>query len=131
MSNVQNVVGALFAKVRHVEDKLADVDKSLVNVDMRLKTLDYKLNSVIWLLDEQKKCIDEQKKRNDCWFVVVLGTTMGIFWCLMYLTTMYMKTHGLCVAHVHVVHEPVQDRSNVSTIADELFAWLFLRPWYE
>ena len=127
MSNVQRVAGALFAKVRHVDDRLAAVDTRLLTVDVRLAALDANVYSVLWLLDEQKK-------RNDRWFAVVLGINVGMFFCLMHLTTMYMKVHGLmsiCVAHVHHEHVvPVEDRSTVSIIADELFAWLFLRPWY-
>ena len=68
MSNVQNVAGALFAKVRHVEDRLAAVDIGLQTVDFRLAALDGIVYTVLCLLDEQKKCIDEQKKRNDRWF---------------------------------------------------------------
>ena len=149
MSNVQRVAGALFAKVRHVDDRLAAVDiglqtvdfrlaaidSGLVTVDFRLAALDGIVYSVLCLLDEQKKCIDEQKKRNDRWFAVVLGMNVCIFFCLMHLTTMYTKVYGLmsiCVAHVHHEHVvPVEDRSTVSIMADELFAWLFLRPWYE
>jgi hypothetical protein len=58
------------------------------------------------------------------WPDLVIGA--GMFW------TMYMKTHGLCVPTVNVdVVEPVEDRSIVSTITYELFAWLLVRPWYQ
>jgi len=151
MSNVQRVTGALFTRVRHVDNILTDVDVRLAAVDAQLRTvdarldgkldvvdtkldavdakltaLDHKLNSVIWLVYNHKKSIDEQNGYNDISFAICLVIGVCIFW------TMYTKTHGLCVptVNVHVV-EPVEDRDFVSIITDELFAWLFLRPWYE
>jgi len=151
MSNVQRVTGALFTRVRHVDNILTDVDVRLAAVDAlvgdvdaqlrtvdarldgkldavdaKLTALDHKLNSVIWLLYDHKKSIDEQNGYNDISFAICLVICVCIFW------TMYTKTHGLCVptVNVHVV-QPVEDRDFVSIITDELFAWLFLRPWYE
>ena len=165
MSHVQRVTGALFTRVRHVDNILTDVDVRLAAVDAlvggvdaqlhiidarldgkldavdtmlgvvgtkldavdaKLTALDHKLNSVIWLVNDHKKKIDEQNGCNDLWFAMFVVMGVCIFW------TMYTKTHGLCVptVNVHVV-EPVEDRDFVSIITDELFAWLFLRPWYE
>jgi hypothetical protein len=158
MSNVQRVTDALFTRVRHVDNmltnvdvRLAAVDALVVDVDAQLRTvdarldgkldavdtkldavdakltaLDHKLNSVIWLVNEHKKSIDEQNGCNDISFLMFVVMGLCIFW------TMYTKTHGLCVptVNVHVV-EPVEDRDFVSIITDELFAWLFVGPWYE
>ena len=150
--------GALFTRIRHVDNILNDVDVRLAAVDAlvgdvdaqlhiidarldgkldavdtkldavdaKLTALDHKLNSVIWLVNNHKKSIDEQNGYNDISFAICLVILVCIFW------TMYTKTHGLCVptVNVHVV-QPVEDRDFVSIITDELFAWLFVGPWYE
>jgi len=151
MSNVQRVTDALFNRVRHVDNMLTNVDVRLAavdalvddvdarldgkldavdtkvdGVDAKLTALDHKLNCVIWLVNEHKKSIDEQNGCNDISFVMFVVMGLCIFW------TMYTKTHGLCVPTVNVqVVEPVENRDFVSIITDELFAWLFVRPWYE
>jgi hypothetical protein len=127
-AHLRTVDARIAGKLDAVDTKLTTLDYNtkLTTLDFQVQTLNYKLNTVMGLLEDQKKSIDEQKKCNNRWFAVVLVIGVCIFW------TMYTKTHGLCVptVNVHVV-EPVEDRSIVSTIADELFAWLFVRPWYE
>ena len=117
MSNVQRVAGALFKKMRAVDGRLDAVTLYMSAVDARLDAVTRDVTTVIRLLDEQKK-------RNQMWFALVLGMNVGIFWCLL-----YMRMYGLYVSYVY--RETVDDRSTVRIVADELFAWLFIRPWYE
>ena len=117
MSNVQRVAGALFIKMRAVDGRLDAVTLYMSALDARLDAVTRDVTTVIRLLDEQKK-------RNQMWFALVLGMNVGIFWCLL-----YMRMYGLYVSYVY--RETVDDRSTVRIIADELFAWLFIRPWYE
>lgn len=117
MSNVQRVAGALFKKMRAVDGRLDAVTLYMSALDARLDAVTRDVTTVIRLLDEQKK-------RNQMWFALVLGMNVGIFWCLL-----YMRMYGLYVSYVY--RETVDDRSTVRIIADELFAWLFIRPWYE
>ena len=131
MSNVQRVAGALFTKIRNVDGRLDAVTLYMGAVDARLdavtlymSALDDRLDAVTRDVSTVIRLLDEQKKRNQMWFALVLGMNVGIFWCLL-----YMRMYGLYVAYVY--RETVDDRSTVRIIADELFAWLFIRPWYE
>ena len=131
MSNVQRVAGALFAKIRNIDGRLDAVTLYMGAVDARLdavtlymSALDDRLDAVTRDVSTVIRLLDEQKKRNQMWFALVLGMNVGIFWCLL-----YMRMYGLYVAYVY--RETVDDRSTVRIIADELFAWLFIRPWYE
>ena len=131
MSNVQRVAGALFKKMRAVDGRLDAVTLYMSAVDARLdavtlymSALDDRLDAVTRDVSTVIRLLDEQKKRNQMWFALVLGMNVGIFWCLL-----YMRMYGLYVAYVY--RETVDDRSTVRIIADELFAWLFIRPWYE
>ena len=108
MSNVQRIAGALFAKVRHVDDRLAAVDTRLLTVDVRLaaatlsvRDVDNKLDTVLWLLDEQKR-------RNDKWFAYVLIIGVATLLCLL-----YMRIYGVYVAFVYDKESP--DRLAVTT----------------
>ena len=131
MSNVQRVTGALFKKMRAVDGRLDAVTLYMSAVDARLdavtlymSALDARLDAVTRDVTTVIRLLDEQKKRNQMWFALVLGMNVGIFWCLL-----YMRMYGLYVSYVY--RETVDDRSTVRIIADELFAWLFIRPWYE
>ena len=131
MSNVQRVAGALFKKMRAVDGRLDAVTLYMSAVDARLdavtlymSALDARLDAVTRDVTTVIRLLDEQKKRNQMWFALVLGMNVGIFWCLL-----YMRMYGLYVSYVY--RETVDDRSTVRIIADELFAWLFIRPWYE
>jgi hypothetical protein len=129
MSNMQRVAGSLFAKMRDVHNGLysAQLDVNhmsnrvahalrLVDGDVNLMT--NRLDQVTLQLERLTRQLDEQRRCNRTWFALVVGINVGI-----YLMLWYMRIYGLYVAYKH------EKRPIFGNYTEEVFMWLFVRPW--
>jgi hypothetical protein len=128
MSNVQRVAGPLFAKVRDVQTKLDSVGFEVDHVTWQLTRVKVELEYVTRKLDEERRLIRMS-------FALVVAILAGIQYSIQWM--IWTGHHSACFvpqdrnATDDVHHETDMARSLVRIIADEWFAWLFLRPWYE
>jgi hypothetical protein len=120
MSNVQRVTGPLFAKMRDVHIRLDLVTNQLDLVTTELESLTRKL-------DQQRRLIRMS--------FALVGFLADMQYCIQWMiwtghySACFVPQDRNVTDDIH--HETEMAGSLVRIIADEWFAWLFLRPWYE
>ena len=156
MTDVHRVAGALFAKIREVDQVLYWIHLDVIiiqnslqqltdqfntglrsvdgNVNLMTTRLDTNFDRLTIQLDLLKERLDNQSKRNWMWFLLIVGINIGMYWSVLYMLgmlsyqSMHVPTHcnATNVTDGHY-SETVMRRSDLRIIA-EWFAWPFVRP---
>ena len=100
---MQRIAHALFAKVRHVDDRLAAVDTRLQTVGVLLTAVTVEVRAVDYKLERVLMLLEEQKMREKAWFKLIFGVMMGMLSIIM-----YMWMYGLYVAYVYIERPTVR-----------------------
>ena len=131
MSNVQRVAGSLFAKLRDVRTGLHVAQRDVTHVIWLMDRMTRELESVTRKLDDDRQCYKM------C-LVLLVCMNIGLYSFAVYMlgqqlgcrSTRYILINGNTTNVTKDHHfDVVMDRTGLRMYAEELFAWLLLRPW--